>query len=445
MKLRLLKARTGARAALGLAALCALCLPAVRAGAFSFKKHKQPAEQPQKQAEIASQPPAFSIPVEPLGFTAPAAFYLGQRDALVSLDFLDENRLLFTFRAPGLIHRTGPSKDGERQIRALVLALPAGSIQSEALWTLHGTDRYLWGLHDGHFLLRDGDTLKEGNAALELKPLLQFPGPLLWLQMDPAQQYLVTDSREPATAKSDPGKVGSPSTAVASVTNNADTSQGQPDIVLRILRRSSGQVMLVSRVRSVAHLPINSDGYLETLRGNGRTWVLNLNYFTGGSRLLGRVDSVCDPPVEFLSTSAAVANTCLPQGGRNLVAVSTGTAGQHLWEAPSPATQIWPWLIPASDGSLLARETITLDRPVDMYSNLIDSDTMKAQLVEVLDSKSGKLVLKAPASPIFDAGGNVAISPSGKLVAILNAGAIQVYDLAARGSATPPAPDPTSP
>jgi len=31
-----------------------------------------------------------------------------------------------------------------------------------------------------------------------------------------------------------------------------------------------GQVMLVSRVRAAVHLPINSDGYLETLRGSGR-------------------------------------------------------------------------------------------------------------------------------------------------------------------------------
>lgn len=443
--MRLLMARIGAGAALGLAVLCALVLPSVRAGALSFKKHKPATDAQQKPAETASQPPAFTIPVEPLGFTAPAAFYLGQREALVSLDFLDENRLLFTFRAPGLIHRSGSNSDGERQIRALVLTLPQGVIESEALWTLHGTDRYLWALHDGHFLLRDGDTLKEGNAALEMKPLLQFPGPLLWLQMDPAQQYLVTDSREPATAKSTPGIVGSPSTAEASVTSAAEATSGQPDIVLRILRRSSGQVMLVSRVRSIAHLPINSDGYLETLRGNGRTWVLNLSYFTGGSHTLGRIDSVCDPPVEFLSAAAAVANTCRPQGGRSLVAVSTSTVGLHLWDAPSPPTQVWPTLIPAPNGSLLARETITLDHPVDMYTNLIDADTMKAQLVEVIDSKTGKLVLKAPASPILDVGGNVAISPSAKYVAILNAGAIQVYDLSAHQPASSPAQQPSRP
>ncbi len=39
-----------------------------------------------------------------------------------------------------------------------------------------------------------------------------------------------------------------------------------------------------------------------------------------------------------------------------------------------------------------------------------------------------------PASPILDGGGNVAISPSGKRVAVLNAGAIQVFELPAPGA-----------
>ena len=50
--------------------------------------------------------------------------------------------------------------------------------------------------------------------------------------------------------------------------------------------------------------------------------------------------------------------------------------------------------------------------------------------------RAAKLVLKASASPVLDGGGNVAISPSGKRVAVLDAGAIQVYEL--------PAPAPTA-
>ncbi len=52
-----------------------------------------------------ANPPLWTVPVEPLGFSAPGPLYLGQRNSLVSLDFIDEDRLLFIFRVPGLIHR----------------------------------------------------------------------------------------------------------------------------------------------------------------------------------------------------------------------------------------------------------------------------------------------------------------------------------------------------
>ena len=66
---------------------------------------------------------------------------------------------------------------------------------------------------------------------------------------------------------------------------------------------------------------------------------------------------------------------------------------------------------------------------VEDFVHPLDTQDIKGQLVEVYDSISGKLLLKAPANPILDAGGNVAISPSGKRVAILNSGAIEVYEL----------------
>jgi hypothetical protein len=39
------------------------------------------------------------------------------------------------------------------------------------------------------------------------------------------------------------------------------------------------------------------------------------------------------------------------------------------------------------------------------------------------------VALRAPANPVLDGGGNVAFSPSGKRLAVVNAGSIEVYDL----------------
>jgi len=436
----LVKAGKCLRAGLAVVVLASqMCPHRSAAGGLSLLHHRKASEDAApKKSSTASQLPAFSIPVEPLGFYSPGPYYEGQRESLVSLDFLDEDKLLFTFRAPGLIHRA-IAGDEERQIRAEVLTLPQGTLETEALWTLHDHERYLWMLHDSHFLLRDEDTLKEGNAKLELRPLLQFPGPLLWVEMDPTQQFLVTDSREPSALNPQNGQVGSPSTAEANVATDDQSGDGHRDTVLRILERQSGQVMLVSRVRTTVHLPINSDGYLETLRGSGREWVLNLKYFDGGSKVLGKLDSSCQPPVEFISRTQALVNTCAFQNGRRLVAMST--QGQRLWEAASPPTQIWPILVMAPDGSRLVRETLTLDHSVEDFAHPLDVQDIKGQLVEVYDSVSGTLLLKATANPVLDAGGNVAISPSGRRVAILNGGAIEVYELPAAS----PSPHETPP
>jgi hypothetical protein len=400
------------------------------AGQVHGSKERQ---MPDRLPDKSSLPPSFSIAVEPLGFSAPGPIYLGQRNSLASLDFLDDNRLLFTFRVPGLIHREAGGGGDERQIRAVVLALPTGTVTADALWTVHDRVRYLWMLKDGHFLLRDGDGLKQGDATLDLKPLLHFPGSLLWLEMDPTQQYLVTNSREPASAMQRPGDVPSPPTAQARIAVDGQKTGAAPDLVVRILRRESGEVMLVSRVRTAVHLPINADGYVESLRSNLEQWMLNLNFFGGGTKVIGRVNSTCSPSFDFISQRELLVTACDGGGGHKLMAI--GMDGRRLWEDSSSPQAIWPMLVMAGDGSRLVRETLAVNHVVNAYTPL-DTEDIKGQLVRVIDAASGKTALEAWASPALDAGGNVAISPDGLRVAVINEGAIEVYDL--------PAPPPLS-
>jgi hypothetical protein len=383
--------------------------------------------------EQPSLSPVGNIPLAPLGFTAPNSTYLGSRNTFVSLDFISEDRLLFTFRVPGLIHRdlkTG-EESNERQIRAVVLKLPQGTVEAEALWTVHDRVRYLWPLKDGHFLLRDRNTLLQGDATLVLKPFLDFPGALLWVESDPEQQFLVTNSREPLAAAAKSGQVPSPATAQAAVTKDADdpddaAQEGKPELVVRILRRATGEVMLVSRARTAVHLPINTTGYLENLRGQGTEWVLNLSYFTGGTRMLGRVETACDPDDEFLSENEILITGCSADGASRLVAMTT--EGKTLWIAQGPETEMWPHLTVAPNGSRLAWTTLDTSRMVSMFAPM-DSEDVKEQSVTVFDAATGDIAFVSPLSPILDAGGNVAMSPSGRRVALLNAGAIQIFDL----------------
>jgi hypothetical protein len=213
-----------------------------------------------------------------------------------------------------------------------------------------------------------------------------------------------------------------------------DPDQPGPDTVVRILRRDSGQVMLVSRVRSTVHLPINSEGYLGSMRGRGDEWVLDLNFFTGGSRVLGSVISACAPSNEFISQQEVLVTGCDSSGGHKLVAMTTG--GKTLWDDLNPETAIWPLLAPSPDGLRVMQETLAVTRSVSSYAPL-SSDDIKGQLVRILDAATGEVAFESPLSPIFDAGGNAAISPSGRRVAVVNAGAIQIFEL----PAAPPVPD----
>lgn len=404
--------------------------------------------------------PSASIPLDPLGFVAPGAIYMGARNSLASLDFLDEDHLLFTFRVPGLLHRDAAANDEttERQIRAMVLTLPAGAVSAQAQWTLHDRARYVWPLKDGHFLLRDRKSLLEGDATLTLKPVLDFPGPLIWLDLDPAQKFLVTNSREPLEKPAKPGSAQdsspasdpsqppnqnssqSPTTAsgpatassgaapTTSMDDDSEAESGDPDLVVRILRRDSGSVLLVSRARSAVHLPINSDGYLENLRGRATEWILNLSYFVGGSKMLGHVESSCAPTDDFLSEDQMLVTGCGPLGESKLVAMTT--SGRALWQTQAPATEIWPQLALASNGLRFSWETLDTDRPINSYAPM-GAEDVKEQSVTVFDAATGDIALVSPVTPILDVGGNVALSPSGRRVALLNAGAIQIFDLPA--------------
>ena len=66
-----------------------------------FRKQKFHDQLPEKP----SVPPKFEISAAALGYSAPGTFYLGRHNSLVSLDFVDENRLLFTFQVRGLMNR----------------------------------------------------------------------------------------------------------------------------------------------------------------------------------------------------------------------------------------------------------------------------------------------------------------------------------------------------
>ena len=432
-------------------------------------KHKTP-----DKPEIV---PGVEIPTAPLGFAPPAVWYLGQRVSLVSLNFLDEESLLFTFRVPGLIARnnsnssaTDESSPSSRHIRAVVLQLPSGKVSAESLWELHDSARYLWPLKGGRFLLRDRNTVQMGDTSLNLNLFLRFPGPISQLELPPDQSLILANTSEPPARESPNAASGEsksdarPSTAAASLQASSDAGTGQssagadaspsanpsaspadnPPVadqeLLRILRMDTRSVMLFSRVSGPTHVPVDGEGYYEALRGKGNTWAINYQGFRGSSTLIGSVESACFPALEAVAPGIVLSSACIDGGGRRLSALSRSaglalnSAGEknkrHLWDAALPPTRVWPLVAASQDGRRIVRATLDVTHPIGI-GNPLDREDIRGQVVQVYDLATGKSPLTVPATPPLDAGGNFALSPSGKRLAVLNAGAIQVYDLPA--------------
>jgi hypothetical protein len=409
--------------------------------------------------------PALSIPVGPLGFAPPALFYLGDRLSQVSLNFLDESTLLFTFRVPGLIARepVAPGQTAsseiiqeERNIRALVLSLPTGKVTAEAVWRLHDFAPYLWVLRNHHFLLRDRNQLQSGDASLHLEPFLRFPGPVKYVELDPAERLLVAETVEAPAVESGQSdqdgihatpdtqaEVAGPPSVIPGNGSDSHRPVAEHQSLLRIVRMDDRKVLLFTRTDGgVVHLPLDGDGFYEASRGSGVNWTISYRDFSGAEEPVMQVASACYPSLDVLSPGVVLASACTDVGGRKLIALTRDK--RRLWEAAVSPTRVWPLLVRAADSPRMARASLDVTHPV-APSNPLDPEDIRGQTIQVFDVATGNVVLTGPAAPVLDGGGGFALSPSGRRFAVLNDGAIQVFDLKAVPEVPPAAPSHSKP
>lgn len=389
--------------------------------------------------EKASLEPAFSILVSPMGFSIPGTSYLLRRQQLVSLDFLDENRLLFSFHVASGLRERDSDEDQERRqrIHAVVVDIATGKAGIEADWSMPDRRRYLWILNDGHFLLRTADGLDEGDAELKTKEYLHWPGRLMWIEMDPEQKFLVANSVEASTGIQAAG--AAVSVPVEKQVTGVKTGDKKEVLTIRTVRRDTREVVKTTKTAwtsQTSDWPINSKGYVETVHDKGPRWVMKYQPHVGDKGwAVVNPNSVCVPQGAFVTDSEMLVSRCDPQDGWKLTAANV-TALKTLWETNIGSNTMWPLLMTSRDGLRAARETLVLKRSAEKYTSGVQIEDVQGQMVRVFDTATGKAVMEAPIRPIYDGGGNVAVSPSGKRVAVLNGNAIQVYELPAPTTST---------
>jgi hypothetical protein len=140
----------------------------------------------------------FEISLVPLGYKPPRKLYAGSRITLSTLDFVDEDHVLVTFRIGQLMQRTSEteSRDEGETIHAAVVDLPSGTAIRSVDWRMHDHGQYLWPLAAGKFLLRQENKLMLTDASLELKPFEALAGPLAFLSVSPSRSLLEIETEE---------------------------------------------------------------------------------------------------------------------------------------------------------------------------------------------------------------------------------------------------------
>jgi hypothetical protein len=404
-----------------LGAVCTGLLTALSTLSFAAAMHE-------KHEKTEGPAPTTRIATEPLDYHPLSSFYLLSRKSSSSLDFIDSEHLLFTFRVTGLLKRLPEcGRDDEDQlIRALVVHLPDGKIERSAEWRMHDRGRYLWALGNGRFLVRQQDSLETTDASLELHPFLSASSPLRLVKLSPDLRLLLVETDFEKHTEDEHRRL-------AEAAQMEGIFGPREDVQLTILRVSDRSVLLRARSLSVVDLPLISEGYIETLGAQGDHWMLRYLPLQGKPSVIGDIASSCHPSEMPLNDLMTFVVTCSHSDDHLLQAVSL--RGKTLWTYRWDSHYIWPTKTTSESGQRIAISTLRVARPVSAYDPF-DETEVQAQRVDVLDAETGRVELTQYATPVLSAGQNYALSPDGGRFAVLRDNAIEIYDLPPAGSKT---------
>jgi hypothetical protein len=376
--------------------------------------------------------PAMRIPVDPLGYRPPGKLYLLARYCSSSLDFLDPTHVLFTFRQPRLLLRAEDSEGLDQVVQAEVLELPDGKVVAQDQWLLHDRERYLWRLADNKVLLRVGTSLYQADDKLQLKTMFASSTALREVELSPDGKLLMMQND---VEKHTPEQHAALARHAALVGANPPAE----DVQVRMVRLDEPKLMLNARATQPGDVPATVDGFFTQERLKQDHWNVRFHPYekpepTGGD-VVAQVDSICEPSEKVLNPQSVLVLSCPRGHGDRFVAAYT-LKGQKLWDGRWQSNFTWPSFRVSQQGESVAISWLSVNHPV-APGDSIDDTSVQNQVLSVLDSHTGALRLALLLDPIISAGGNFALSADGNRLAVLNHGAIEVYDLPQPAPAAP--------
>jgi len=396
-------------------------LPILAAGAWGEKQaaHTAPGE----------EKPVLAIPVGQMGFIPPNPSYLSHRFSFATLDFIDQDHLLFTFHVNKLLPRIpgDPADDDDQLIHAVVLDVVSGKVLRQADWRMHDRGRYLWALRDGEFLVRVRNSLFFTDSSLALKPYLDFETELQGVQVSPARGLLMVEVKRVVPTKTEANGEGNGS--APSLLGPSEGAQREVTEMV-LLRPGERKGLAGAKMLNPGTVPLLENGLLDVDEGKkAKEWVIVKKLLGNQRATVATVKSSCTPRLVMLSAHVVLSQGCPVHGGNGdeVRAISLDN-GEVLWGDYWQAKYIWPHFKLAEDGSRFGYESLEMNRDIGTMDAFGEDDVV-GQPVGVFNTKTGDMVLVKDASPVLSAGQNFALSADGRRFAILRNGAIEVYDL----------------
>ena len=393
------------------------------------------------------------IPVEPLGFQALPVKFMSTLSTMFTVNFVDDQHLLFTFTKRSLMPRLPDAEeaDEDRNVEALLLELPSGKVLARTNWRTRDRDRYLWPLEHGRFLLRIRSRLSVIDPLRELakgqdaeafhqKTFLEFKRPIGYISVAPGGDLLGVETLPPRKPKA--SAIDADAAALANANGDAPVEMklqkhGPPPVQIYFFRlaeeKVDGSAGMVARAAgmigapNLISLPATADGFLDINKESAQSWVFDFVSHSGKRLELAPYETSCGPRPFFISRSEFLAFGC--RGGSDRLELSYfNMKGEEPWLSVLSGSQVSPSIIGAPAlGRFAMSRTLTNGPMLDPDNLTIDDLT--AQEITVQQNHDGRVLLKVLANPIQRAGQNFDLSPSGEQFAVLRGANLEIYKL----------------
>ncbi len=395
-----------------------------------------------------------ALPLGELGQPSQGVRPMAAGSTVATVHFVGDHHLLVTFPVRKLMKRLAEClpEDDDRMIDAVLVDVPSGKVAARTTWRVHDGGQYLWELGGGRFLLRVRDRLVtvaplehlSAEEPFEEHKLLTFDHSIRVVLVSPENDLLTVETQErvkPKAVAATPAAGGAASPGLLRRPQGVDgveeTEQPVPPVEMSFFRfAKDGETLKAVRAgtmlaRVPTDVPMTGMGYLDISEESKGRWLFDYVAHSGKKTELSPYDTTCYPSAKFVSRSEFVAFGCrgsqdkLEIGGFNML-------GEEMWQQNFFDSFVDPVFSLAPEaGRFALGRAVTLTPPSERMGREVSGDELTGEDVQVLQMETGRQLFHVTLTPAQRVGQNFSLAPDGTEVAVIRAGAVEVYRLPA--------------